>query len=143
MKIFSFLMNFIKMKRWLALDRVSHFRKDAQWLAEAKEKGKFVSFSAGKFGFTQNYEPMFETWQEASKRAVEEPVLLGVSQNEPVWTVRSSSLPECSFVQQTLRSVMGRATEETLSVLVPAQSLLNWTEGIHFCPLCGKRMMLK
>jgi hypothetical protein len=80
--------------------RNTYFVQDSVWLSRALEHGSVVCLSSkGEFGFRQAkenamLEPSLFKWREVSGRAVEDPVLLGVVDEHPVWAVRVDELPQ-------------------------------------------------
>jgi NAD+ diphosphatase len=126
------------------IDRVSARRTDAAWVAEqlrdpaaraivVSEEGPFVDCS------DEHCRPALVPLSQLAE--IEEPVLLGVDAEGPLFAVQGDEL-EGARSAMSLRDAGGRVSQADGGLLAYATAIMIWHRNHRFCARCGHRTAL-
>jgi NAD+ diphosphatase len=125
------------------LNRMSHLRKDAEWLKRALPRGQFWALTGSRFLLGPDNTGLgFDEVGDTE----EEPVFLGCDAEDVahfgVRVKENGSEPASGRRLVTLRAILDEVDSDTLGILMMAQGLLNWRSNCRFCSRCGGAVMV-
>jgi len=129
------------------LERASHLRKDAHWLARAcvSEAARFVPVLEGKNLITREPQPswvLLDTHQFATLMLQPESLLfLGLGGETPYFAFKLSTGSQQHLLAQgefvNLRTVGMLLPADQAAVLAYARAMVQWQQEHNFCNRCG------